>query len=228
MILLCGGGASLSAVAESEIYSYELSADGNYYYLRINEVNRNLTSYPDIPSEYNGLPVDVNNQFFNCVNATSLDIPNVNATPEFLSSHNPYKVTAVTDTGSSLKSLTIRYTGYLQLGLTNAQNLEEVYLYCSQLKLTKIKFKNNSADAVWHVANDDVKATLTGMGVSEEKVTVDLSSGKSDSTLKISASAESMTYGESDITVSVEENTSGVPVAYQFSSNKDFYMLQAT
>lgn len=226
MILLCGGGASLSAVAESEIYSYELSADGNYYYLRINnELNRQLTSYPDIPSEYHGLPVDVNNVFYACVNATSLDIPNVNATPEFLSSHNPYNVTAVTNTGSSLESLTIRYTGYLQLALSNAANLKEVYLYCSSLKLLKIKFKNNSADAVWHVANDDVKATLTGMGVSEEKVIVDLSSSKSDSTLKISASAESMTYGESDITVSVEENTSGVPVAYQFSSNKDFLFV---
>lgn len=220
MILLCGGVASLSAVAESELYSYELSADGKYYTLVVND--KTLADYQDIPSEYNGLPVDVNNQFFNCVNATSLDIPNVKATPEFISSHNPYNVTAVTSTNSSLKTLKVRYTGNLQLALANAQNLEEVYLYCSSLKVVKIKFRNNSADAVWHVANDDVKATLTGMGVSEEKVTVDLSSGKSDSTLKISASAESMTYGESDITVSVEENTSGVPVAYQFSSNKDF------
>lgn len=220
MILLCGGVASLSAVAESELYSYTLSADDNYYTLVVND--KTLAEYPDIPSEYNGLPVDVNDQFFACVNATSLDIPNVNATPEFLSSHNPYKVTAVTNTNSSLKTLKVRYTGYLQLALANAQNLEEVYLYCSSLKVVKIKFRNNSADAVWHVANDDVKATLTGMGVSEDKVTVDLSSSKSDSTLKISASSESMTYGESDITVSVEENTSGAPVAYQFSSNENF------
>ncbi|WP_124098317.1 FIVAR domain-containing protein [Ruminococcus sp. Marseille-P6503] len=222
MILLCGGGASFSAVADSEIYSFELSADGYYYYLRIDAENRSEESYPDIPSEYNGLPVDVNNQFYNCVNATSLDIPDVNATPEFLSSHNPYQVTALTQADNALKTLTVRYTGYLQLSLRNAANLEEVYLYCSELKLQKATFRNNSANAIWHVANDDVKAVLVSMGIDENNVSIDISTGKSDSTLTISASAESMTYGESDITVSVTQNTSGASVAYQFSRNENF------
>lgn len=219
MILLCGG--VLPTAADTEMYAYELSANNGYYIMTItDDIYRDKESYT-IPSEYNGLPVAISSStFYSCENVTEFEIPDVKQTAAFIADNNPYKVTVP---NKALKKLTVRYTGYFQLTLTSATNLEEVYLYCSELKTTVTNIRNNNADAVWHVANDTVKDELIKRKISEDKIIVDLGgSSKSDSTLKISASAGSMTYGESDITVKVDENTSGAQVAYQFSASENF------
>lgn len=216
MILLCGGIFPLSAIAEDEVYTYTLSEDETYYYLALSDAT--LSEYPSIPAEYNSKPVDAGTTFMYARYTTELSYPNI---PSFTTYKVvPFQQALSTKKNNSLKKITIWQTSEVELSLRYAAAVEEINLYCSTLKINTLR--NNNSAAVFHVTNDDVKQVLIDNGVDENNIKVDLSTGKYDSTLKISASAGSMTYGESDITVKVDENTSGAQVAYQFSASENF------
>lgn len=220
--------STATVFAEEEKYSYSLNSV-NAYDITVNDTS--LTEYTDIPAKYNNLPVDVSKSFGKLPNVETLEFPDV---PEFRNeeysgSYTPYKITAASTTGSTtLKKVTIHYQGHIQLLLRKATALEEVYLYCKELTVKKANFGSNNENAVYHVISDSVKQTLVDFGISEEKVIVDLEIPKDDPILKIRTSTSEIVYNEGDISVTVDENSSGTKVWYEISASEGFGRLDNT
>ena len=164
MFLLIGVMNSLPVSASDLDDIFTFTDKGTYY--QVKPKDRTLASY-NVPSTYNGKPVDLYLMYYRTNSITEAVVPDVAQTDDWLVNHNPYRVVIYS---TSVKTVKVDYKGHLRLDLMGCSVVEDVYLYCTSLTLNASSFRNNNLNCKFHVINDDVKTALINAGIAEANI----------------------------------------------------------